>query len=110
MTQTRRLFPDTTDPESDAEGAAVRPRAASTGRLIWRFAREMGGGWWRWLVLANIAMLVVAGATSATAWLMKPAVDQVAVAGDRTMMVILAVALPLAFVLKGLPAMSSARP
>jgi subfamily B ATP-binding cassette protein MsbA len=102
MIQLRRLFTDTTDPESAAEDATVRPEAASTGRLIWRFVRDMGGGWWRWLVLANIAMLVVAGATSATAWLMKPAVDQVAVGGDRSMMYVLAIILPMAFVLKGL--------
>jgi len=47
-------------------------------------------------------MLLVAGSTSLTAWLMKPAVDDVLAARDTTMMWVVGLGLPSAFALKGM--------
>ncbi len=87
-----------TAPPAGEDGHAATPSA----RLIWRFLREFGPGHWPRIGLAVVAMLVVAGATSLTAWLMKPVIDNVAVAGDRSMLWLVALALPGAFALKGI--------
>nr|WP_281354704.1 ABC transporter transmembrane domain-containing protein [Roseospira navarrensis] len=47
-------------------------------------------------------MLLVAGSTALTAWLMKPAVDDVLAAQDPTMMWVVGLGLPGAFALKGI--------
>nr|WP_281392844.1 ABC transporter ATP-binding protein [Roseospira goensis] len=47
-------------------------------------------------------MLGVAGATALTAWLMKPAVDDVLAAHDPTMMWVVGLGLPAAFAVKGI--------
>lgn len=47
-------------------------------------------------------MLVVAGATSATAWLMKPAVNGVFAQGESHTLALLSLAFPLVFIAKGL--------
>ncbi|KAA5605340.1 ABC transporter ATP-binding protein [Roseospira marina] len=54
------------------------------------------------MAAGGVAMLLVAASTSLTAWLMKPAVDDVLAAGDTTMMWVVGLGLPGAFALKGI--------
>ncbi|WP_299441852.1 ABC transporter ATP-binding protein [uncultured Rhodospira sp.] len=91
------------DPVMDgAAGGARRLPIGQAGALVWHFTRTMGGRWWPWMVAGGLAMLVVAGATSLTAWLMKPAVDEVLAAQNRSMMWVVGLGLPGAFALKGI--------
>lgn len=105
MTQPSAPLGDSPDDRPAAPTAGPAPDAAaraSSAALIWRFLRTFGVGYWSRIALAVAAMLVVAGATSLTAWLMKPVVDSIAVAGNQDMLWLVALALPGAFALKGL--------
>lgn len=82
--------------------AAPPPASRRSVALIWRFLRETGGHWWPYMALGGLAMLMVAGSTSMTAYLMKPAVDEVLAARDTTMMWVVGLGLPGAFALKGI--------
>ena len=44
---------------------------------------------WKTLTLAGICMLVMAGGEAATAWLMKPAVDDVIIKRDHRMLILI---------------------
>ncbi len=67
-------------------------------RLLGRYVRPYTGR----LLLAVLCMAVYAGATAFTAWLMKPALDNVFGQKDQTMLVIVPLALVAAVVLKGI--------
>jgi subfamily B ATP-binding cassette protein MsbA len=67
-------------------------------RLLGRYVRPYTGR----LLLAVLSMAVYAGATAFTAWLMKPALDNVFGQKDQTMLVIVPLALVAAVVLKGI--------
>jgi subfamily B ATP-binding cassette protein MsbA len=67
-------------------------------RLLGRYVRPYTGR----LLLAVLCMAVYAGATAFTAWLMKPALDDVFGNRDQTMLVIVPLALVAAVVLKGI--------
>gem|GEM_PF-1656 len=93
------------DPKGKRAGDRTRPVGASVmigaWPLLWRFVRRMGRRAWPWMVLGVVAMGLVAGASGLTAWLMKPAIDNVLAEGDRTMMWVVGLGLPAAFALKG---------
>lgn len=56
---------------------------------------------WVALVLAGICMLIMAGGEAATAWLMKPAVDDVIINRDRTMLLIIPIVILVVYFVKG---------
>ena len=57
---------------------------------------------WAALVLAGICMLIMAAGEAATAWLMKPAVDDVIIKRDSTMLVAIPILILLVFMVKGI--------
>ena len=55
-----------------------------------------------WIVLAIFFMILVAGATATSAWLMKPVIDDVFIAKDRDMLKIISLAVLATFAVKGI--------
>jgi subfamily B ATP-binding cassette protein MsbA len=64
-------------------------------------AGDFMGGQWGWLALAMLCMAIVAGSTSAIAWLMKPAVNEVFSGKNSDVLALVAVAFPAVFMIKG---------
>jgi subfamily B ATP-binding cassette protein MsbA len=56
---------------------------------------------WKVLLLAGICMLVMAGGEAATAWLMKPAVDDVIINRDHRMLILIPIVILIVYVIKG---------
>ena len=56
---------------------------------------------WGALALAGICMTIMAGGEAATAWLMKPAIDDVIINRDRTMLIVIPIAIFAVFFIKG---------
>ena len=54
------------------------------------------------IILAVFFSILVAGSTSATAWLLDPAIKKIFIDQDKTMMLLIPGAIVLAFVIKGL--------
>ena len=55
----------------------------STYGLVQRLLKESVRPYVRWIVLALICMAIVAAATAASAWLMKPVINDVFVAKNK---------------------------
>ncbi len=56
---------------------------------------------WKTLTLAGICMLVMAGGEAATAWLMKPAVDDVIIKRDHRMLILIPIVILAVYMIKG---------
>ena len=56
---------------------------------------------WKTLTLAGICMLVMAGGEAATAWLMKPAVDDVIIKRDHRMLILIPIVILAVYTIKG---------
>ncbi|MDP2166704.1 MAG: ABC transporter ATP-binding protein [Thermodesulfovibrionales bacterium] len=56
---------------------------------------------WRRIALAGACSLIVSGANGSIAWLVKPAVDKIFIAGDRGFLAMLSVAVFVIFILRG---------
>ena len=56
---------------------------------------------WPVLVLAGLCMLVMAGGEAATAWLMKPAVDDVIIKRDHRMLILIPIVILIVYAVKG---------
>ncbi|NQU61035.1 MAG: ATP-binding cassette domain-containing protein [Rhodospirillales bacterium] len=67
-----------------------------------RLWRESISGYKGWLVLAVLCMALMAGATTFSAWLMKPVVDEVFIAQNRDILWPLGAAVFATFLIKGL--------
>lgn len=66
-----------------------------------RLWRECIRGYVGWLALAVVFMALMAGATSLSAWLMKPVVNEIFIARDRDMLWLIGGAVFLTFAVKG---------
>ncbi len=85
------------------DSVAETPRqSTSTAALIGRLARENIRPYAGWLVLALACMTVVAAATAASAWLMKPVVNQVFFAKNQALLWPIGGAVLATFAFKGL--------
>jgi subfamily B ATP-binding cassette protein MsbA len=56
---------------------------------------------WPVLLLAGVCMLVMAGGEAATAWLMKPAVDDVIIKRDHKMLILIPIVILIVYAVKG---------
>ena len=56
---------------------------------------------WVALVLGGVCMIIMAAGEAATAWLMKPAVDDVIINRDRTMLIVIPILILVVFLVKG---------
>ena len=74
----------------------------STAALMSRLARESIRPYVGWIVAAIICMALVAAATAASAWLMKPVINDVFFAKNETLLWIIAAAVFITFAIKGL--------
>ena len=74
----------------------------STAALMSRLARESIRPYVGWIVAAIICMALVATATAASAWLMKPVINDVFFAKNETLLWIIAAAVFITFAIKGL--------
>jgi len=68
------------------------------GRLVREFVRPYIG----WIGLAIFFMVLVAGSTAASAWLMKPVIDDVFTAKDADMLKLISIAVLATFAVKGI--------
>lgn len=73
----------------------------STRKLMVRLIRENVRPYRGWLVLAVIFMALVAGATGTSAWLLEPVVNDIFIAGNRTKLWLVAGAIFVTFLVKG---------
>jgi subfamily B ATP-binding cassette protein MsbA len=73
----------------------------STRGLVARLLRNHVRAHWGRLTVAAICMALAAAATATNAWLMEPVLDKVFVERDRTMLVLIPVAVMLAAAIKG---------
>ena len=74
----------------------------STAALMSRLARESIRPYVVWIVAAIICMALVAAATAASAWLMKPVINDIFFAKNETLLWIIAAAVFITFAIKGL--------
>jgi ATP-binding cassette, subfamily B, bacterial MsbA len=58
-------------------------------------------GHWPTLLLAGICMMIMAAGEAATAWLMKPAVDDVIIKRDQTMLLLIPIVILVVYAVKG---------
>jgi len=56
---------------------------------------------WPTLLLAGVCMLIMAGGEAATAWLMKPAVDDVIINRDQKMLILIPIVILIVYIIKG---------
>jgi len=56
---------------------------------------------WSALLFAGVCMMIMAAGEGATAWLMKPAVDDVLINRDQTMLIVIPIVILVVFALKG---------
>ncbi len=74
----------------------------TTYSLVNRLLKESVRPYLKWIVFALICMSIVAGATAASAWLMKPVINDVFVAKDKNFLLPISVAVLFTFGIKGL--------
>jgi len=86
---------------TSATSDTPQPAHASSGKLLHRLLAEQVRPHLGSLGLALTAMIVVAAMTAATAWLLKPAIDQVFTARDPYWTVMIPVAVVIVVVIKG---------
>jgi subfamily B ATP-binding cassette protein MsbA len=67
---------------------AIAPADLPTMGLVRRLVREYLAGHIGTLLVAAVAMVLVAGATAAYAWLMQPLLDDILLNKDRTMLIV----------------------
>ena len=82
---------NTASPRSPAP-QAPQPADARTWPLVRRLLREHIRRHWAGLLVAMACMVVVAAATAANAWLMQPIMDEVFLNQNRTMLVLIPLA------------------
>ena len=58
-------------------------------------------GHWPVLLLAGICMMIMAAGEAATAWLMKPAVDDVIINRDQNMLLLIPIVILVVYAVKG---------
>ncbi|MEQ8640346.1 MAG: ABC transporter ATP-binding protein [Alphaproteobacteria bacterium] len=92
----------TTTATDAAPAGPPLPEHASSGLLVRRLAADYLHPHRRRLVLAIACMVVVALATGAHAWLIQPALDDVLVAGNRRMLLLVPAAILLTALAKGI--------
>jgi len=83
-------------------GIAAPEGHASTALLMRRLLRESVKPYLGWLALAVVFMVVMAGATALSAWLMKPVVNDVFIGRDPAMLWLIGGAVLATFLVKGL--------
>ena len=83
-------------------GIAAPEGHASTALLMRRLLRESVRPYLGWLALAVVFMVVMAGATALSAWLMKPVVNDVFIGRDPAMLWLIGGAVLATFLVKGL--------
>ena len=78
--------------------------SADTGskELVKRLFKESIRPYLKWIILSLICMAGVAAATAASAWLMKPVINEVFVAKNETLLFPISLAVIFTFVVKGL--------
>jgi len=86
---------------SHALSRTPEPHASSV-RLMRRLLKDSVRPYAGWLALAILCMAVMAGATAASAWLMKPVVNDVFIGKDATMLWLVGGAVLATFLVKGL--------
>ena len=74
----------------------------NTYSLVKRLLNESVRPYLKWIILALICMAIVAGATAVSAWLMKPVINDVFVAKDKSFLLPISIAVLFTFVIKGL--------
>lgn len=82
--------------------ADLKTQNNSTAALMERLVRESIRPYIGWIGLAIICMALVAGATAASAWLMKPVINDVFVAKNKAFLVPISIAVLVTFGIKGL--------
>lgn len=86
---------------SAASSDSSQPAHASSGKLLRRLLGEQVKPHLGSLALALVAMIVVAAMTAATAWLLKPAIDQVFTQRDPYWTMMIPIAVVIVVVIKG---------
>ena len=86
---------------SAASSDHSQPAHASSGKLLRRLLGEQVKPHLGSLALALVAMIVVAAMTAATAWLLKPAIDQVFTQRDPYWTMMIPIAVVIVVVIKG---------
>lgn len=86
---------------SAASSDNSQPAHASSGKLLRRLLGEQVKPHLGSLALALVAMIVVAAMTAATAWLLKPAIDQVFTERDPYWTMMIPIAVVIVVVIKG---------
>jgi subfamily B ATP-binding cassette protein MsbA len=84
-----------------ASSDSSQPAHASSGKLLRRLLGEQVKPHLGSLALALVAMIVVAAMTAATAWLLKPAIDQVFTQRDPYWTMMIPIAVVIVVVIKG---------
>lgn len=82
-------------------GTAPPPASETSAALARRLVRDHVRPHWPRIALAVVAMALAAAATAANAWLMEPVLDDVFVQRDRTMLMIIPLAVIAAALVKG---------
>lgn len=86
---------------TSAASDTPQPAHASSGKLLRRLLAEQVRPHLGSLVIALFAMIVVAAMTAATAWLLKPAIDQVFTERDPYWTMMIPIAVVIVVVIKG---------
>ena len=74
----------------------------TTYALVKRLLRESVRPYLKWIGFALVAMVFVAGATAASAWLMKPVINDVFVAKNKEFLLPISIAVLVTFAIKGI--------
>jgi len=74
----------------------------TTYALVKRLLKESVRPYLKWIGLALVGMVFVAGATAASAWLMKPVINDVFVAKNKEFLLPISIAVLVTFAIKGL--------
>jgi subfamily B ATP-binding cassette protein MsbA len=75
---------------------------STTYALVKRLLRESVRPYLKWIGFALVAMVFVAGATAASAWLMKPVINDVFVAKNKEFLLPISIAVLVTFAIKGI--------
>ena len=70
-------------------------------KILLRLFRQYVKKYFKKLILALILSLAVAGSTGAIAWLLDPAIKKIFIDQDKTMMLLIPIAIALSFSIKG---------
>ncbi len=73
----------------------------TTYALVKRLLKESVRPYLKWIGFALVGMVIVAGATAAIAWLMKPVINDVFVAKNKEILLPISIAVIVTFVIKG---------